>query len=180
MVKITGTSCFLCIFAIQKEVLLCVTLVKILKGGDTIMDIGAYCLMPNHFHFLVREKVDDGISLYMRKLLTAYAMYFNKKYKRTGRLYENVFKSNYVGKEGYLKYLYSYIHLNPAKLINKNWRDGKKRNSIKLLKYVFSYPHSSLHEYVDAKFKIVNPSNFPKYFTKLEDHRTELFGWLNF
>ena len=54
---------------------------------ETIVSIGAYCLMPNHFHILVKEKTNNGISLFMRKLLTAYAMYFNVKYKRTGRLY---------------------------------------------------------------------------------------------
>ena len=55
--------------------------------GETIVNIGAYCLMPNHFHILVQEKVKNGISLYMKKLLTGYAMYFNKKYERTGRLF---------------------------------------------------------------------------------------------
>ena len=88
----------------------------------TIVNIGIYCLMPNHFHILVREKIENGISTYMRKLLTGYSMYFNKKYKRTGKLYEGVFKSTHVSNDNYLKYLYSYIHLNPAKLINKNYK----------------------------------------------------------
>src|SRR3989339_706195 len=59
--------------------------------GKTIVDIGAFCLMPNHFHILVREKIESKTSTYMRKLLTGYSMYFNKKYKRTGKLYEGVF-----------------------------------------------------------------------------------------
>ncbi|HEV7423627.1 MAG TPA: transposase, partial [Candidatus Paceibacterota bacterium] len=77
---------------------------------ETIVYIGAYCLMPNHFHILVREKIENGISTYMRKLLTAYSMYFNKKYERTGKLYEGVFKSIHASKDAYLKYLYSYTH----------------------------------------------------------------------
>src|SRR3989344_5942831 len=93
------------------------------ERGETIVDIGAYCLMPNHFHILAYEKMEGGISQYMRKLLTAYSMYFNKKYKRTGKLYSGVFKSIHANSDRYLKYLYSYIHLNPAKLINKNWRE---------------------------------------------------------
>src|SRR3989344_8337118 len=44
---------------------------------DTLVDIGAYCLMPNHFHFLVHEKEDGGISAFMQKLSTAYSLYFN-------------------------------------------------------------------------------------------------------
>src|SRR3989344_2913843 len=62
------------------------------ERGETIIDIGAYGLMPNHFHILVHEKIDGGISKYMLKLMTSYSMYFNKKYERTGKLYEGVFK----------------------------------------------------------------------------------------
>ncbi len=77
---------------------------------ETIVDVGAYCLMSNHFHILVREKKEGGISKYMLKLMTSYSMYFNKKYERTGKLYEGVFKSVYASSERYLKYIYSYIH----------------------------------------------------------------------
>ena len=148
--------------------------------GETIVDIGAYCLMPNHFHFLVREKTENGISTYMRKLLTGYSMYFNKKYKRTGKLYEGVFKSIHIDKDNYLKYIYSYIHLNPAKLMDKNWRENKIKNINNLLDYAFSYPYSSIKEYKDKKFKITNPSEFPAYFKKPIDHKNELLEWLNF
>lgn len=147
---------------------------------ETIVDIGAYCLMPNHFHILICEKIDGGVSKYMRKLLTAYSMYFNKKYKRTGKLYEGVFKSIHANKDTYLKYLYSYIHLNPAKLIDKNWIENNKRNVENLLKYVFEYPYSSIKEYAEKKFKIINPSEFPTYFKNPIDHKKELFEWLNF
>lgn len=146
---------------------------------ETIIDIGAYCLLPNHFHILVREKMEGGISKYMLKLMTGYSMYFNKKYERTGKLYEGVFKSIHANKDTYLKYLYSYIHLNPAKLIDKNWKENKNRNTDKLLKYVFSYPHSSIKEYTEEKFSILNPTEFPTYFRKAIDHREELFEWLN-
>jgi putative transposase len=145
---------------------------------ETIIDIGAYCLMPNHFHILVREKTDGGISKYMLKLMTSYSMYFNKKYERTGKLYEGVFKSTHASKDNYLKYLYSYIHLNPAKLVNKNWKENK--NTSNLLKYVFDYPYSSLKEYKEQKFKTINPSEFPVYFKDPIDHKKELFEWLSF
>ena len=148
--------------------------------GETIIDIGAYCLMPNHLHLLVREKTEGGISKYMLKLMTSYSMYFNKKYKRTGKLCENKFKSNYVDNDNYLKYLYSYIHLNPAKLIDKNWKENKTKNINKLLGYVFSYQYSSLKEYTNQKFITLNPSQFPHYFKKPNDHKKELFEWLDF
>ena len=136
---------------------------------ETIVSIGAYCLMPNHFHILVKEKTNNGISLFMRKLLTAYAMYFNVKYKRTGRLYENTFKSSHVGDDRYLKYLFAYIHLNPAKLIDKNWKEKQTKKVHQLLKFVSMYEFSSLQEYVkfpiNIKRTILNKKAFPNYFS---------------
>ena len=146
---------------------------------ETLVDIGAYCLMPNHFHIFIYEKTDNGISKYMRKLLTAYSMYFNKKYERTGKLYEGVFKSVHASTNNQLKYIYSYIHLNPAKLIDKNWKENKTKDISKLLNYVFSYHYSSLKEYADKKFKIINKTPFPNYFNNINDHKKELFEWLN-
>jgi putative transposase len=148
--------------------------------GEKIINIGAYCLMPNHFHILVQEKIEGGISKYMLKLMTSYSMYFNKKYDRTGKLYEGVFKSTHVNKDTYLKYLYSYIHLNPAKIINKNWKDkSEKRNTKNLLNHIFNYPYSSLKEYLNKNYKIIDPSAFPNYFQKPNDHKKELFDWIN-
>jgi putative transposase len=147
---------------------------------ETIVDIGAYCLMPNHFHILVREKIENGISTYMRKLLTAYSMYFNKKYERTGKLYESVFKSTHAGSDNYLKYLYSYMHLNPVKLIDRNWKENRNKNNARFLEYIFSYPYSSLKEYIDAQFRIIDPAQFPGYFKNPTEHREELFEWINF
>jgi len=115
----------------------------------------------------------------MLKLMTSYSMYFNKKYERTGKLYEGVFKSIHAGNDRYLKYLYSYIHLNPAKLIDKNWKENKNRKTKLLLEHVFSYPYSSLQEYANSKFKIVNPEPFPTYFKKSIDHKRELLEWLD-
>lgn len=149
---------------------------KKFKRGETIVEIGAFCLMPNHFHLLVREKQENGLSTYMRKIMTAYSMYFNKKYERSGTLFEGVFKSVYCADDRYLKYLYSYIHLNPAKLIDKNWRESKGERA-ELLKYVFNYKYSSLQEYL-FRFHIVNPQPFPEYFTTPEDHKKELFEWI--
>lgn len=145
---------------------------------ETLVDTGAYCLMPNHFHLLVREKNEGGISKYMLKLMTAYSMYFNKKYERTGKLYESVFKSRYAGKDNYLKYLYSYIHLNPAKLIDKNWKENRTKKTTDLLSYVFEYPYSSIKEYLAQNFSIINPTQFPNYFKNPSDHKKELFSWL--
>ena len=145
--------------------------------GEIIVDIGAYCLMPNHFHILIKEKQENGASTYMRKVMTAYSMYFNKKYKRSGTLFEGAFKSSHCGGDSYLKYLYSYIHLNPAKIIDKNWKTSSGAQRGKLLEFVTNYKYSSLREYLNKPY-IINPKPFPKYFTNANDHKRELSDWL--
>ena len=80
--------------------------------GSQLVAIGAYCLMPNHFHILITPLVEEGVSKFMQKLSTAYVMYFNQKYKRVGALFEGKFKSQYAGDDRYLKYLFSYINKN--------------------------------------------------------------------
>src|SRR5690606_22360993 len=61
----------------------------------------AYCLMPNHFHLLLYQKSDDGITKLMRRLTTAYAMYFNNKYNRIGRLFQGTYKAAHVNADDY-------------------------------------------------------------------------------
>ncbi len=137
---------------------------------NTLVDIGAYCLMPNHFHFLVREKSDNGTSLFMQKLLTAYTMYFNKKYDRVGALFSGRFQSHHADDDTYLKYLYSYIHLNPLKIFQKDWKE-KGVDNIKMAKdFLDKYTYSSYADYDEndrPQKEILNKKAFPEYFDRL-------------
>jgi len=81
----------------------------------TSFTIIAYCLMKNHFHFLIRQNSIITISRLMQKVTTSYARYFNSKYKRIGNVFQDTFKSKQVEKDQYLTYLTAYIHNNPAK-----------------------------------------------------------------
>jgi len=101
--------------------------------------IGAYVLMPNHFHILITPIEDGNISKYMQKICTGYVMYYNQKYKRSGGLFEGKFKSQHSDNDKYLKYLFSYIHLNPIKLIDKNWKEKGIKNIKKSLDFLDSY-----------------------------------------
>lgn len=111
---------------------------------ERLVDICAYCLMPNHFHLLVYEKQQGGLSLFMQKLLTAYTMYFNKRYERTGALFQGTYKTSHVDKDSYLSTVFQYIHVNPAKL--KVFEDAPEdeRSAIVFLK---KYRYSSLPDY---------------------------------
>lgn len=79
------------------------------------VSIHAYCLMTNHIHFLVTPYMDDGISQVMKQVGSRYAQYFNKKYRRTGTLWEGRHKSSLIQTEKYLLTCYRYIELNPVR-----------------------------------------------------------------
>ncbi len=151
--------------------------------GDPIVAIGAYCLMPNHFHILITEKVSGGISKFMQKLTTAYSMYFNKKYNRTGALFEGKFKSQHLNTDEYLKYIFSYIHLNPVKLIDKNWKEEGIKDKNLVLQYLLSYKYSSYLDYKNINRKenlILSISDFPPYFLEHGSFDSEIFDWLSY
>jgi len=73
-----------------------------------------YCLMPNHFHFLVTELQENGISTFMRNFQNSYAKFFNTKYDRTGALFQSMFKAVRIETDEQLLHVSRYIHLNPA------------------------------------------------------------------
>lgn len=78
-----------------------------------LIEIFAYCLMPNHFHFLLRQFQDGGISTFIRKLLNSYTRYFNIKHKRVGPLFQGQFKAIRIETDEQLIHVSRYIHLNP-------------------------------------------------------------------
>ncbi|MES2014601.1 MAG: transposase [Patescibacteria group bacterium] len=100
------------------------------------VELTAFCLMPNHFHLLLRESEEGGSARYLQKLETAYTMYFNTKYQSTGHVFQGRYKSVHVKDNNQLLYLSAYIHRNPRELTA--WRAKEE-----------SYPYSSLQDYVD-------------------------------
>lgn len=78
------------------------------------IELNAYCLMPNHFHILVYIRDDMAATKLMSSVMTAYTMYFNRKYKRRGPLYENRFKAVIILRDEQLMHITRYIHLNKA------------------------------------------------------------------
>jgi putative transposase len=78
------------------------------------IELLAYCLMPNHFHLLIKQGNDKNVlKEFMQSLLTRYSMYFNKKYERIGSLFQGKYKAIIVMDEIYILHLSRYIHLNP-------------------------------------------------------------------
>ncbi len=159
------------------------------ERGEPLVSIGAWVLMPNHFHLYLTEnprKKDfrgKGISEFMRKVLTSYSKYFNKKYKRTGGLFEGKFKDSHINNDNHAKYLFSYIHLNPVKLSDPKWKEYGINDFEKTKDFLKSYQWSSYLDYkkIDrVQSKILNKESFPEYFKNIKDFDSEIFDWLSF
>jgi putative transposase len=121
------------------------------------------------------------ISEFVRKLSTSYVKYFNGKYKRTGGLFEGSFKSIHLKNDNQAKYLFSYIHLNPVKLIQKDWKETGIKNLKGALEFLNNYKWSSYFDFTGVERKenkILNIEDFPKYFDNIKDFNKEILGWL--
>lgn len=114
-----------------------------IKKESVLVNILAYCCMRNHFHLLLLQKTDNGISKFISRVSNSYVKYLNNKLDRKGPLFEGRFKSVLVETEEQLLHLSRYIHLNPysAQIV-----DNKKD--------LINYPYSSLREYVSGNGKI--------------------------
>lgn len=152
------------------------------ERGEQLVHIGVYCLMPNHFHILLTPAVEHGVQTFMQKLSTGYSMYFNKRYERTGGLFEGRFKSRHANTDEYLKYLFSYIHLNPIKLIQQNWKDVGIHDLANAKQFLDTYTYSSLRDYFSLREEsvIIEPTKFPEYFLSKKEIDTELIEWLSY
>jgi putative transposase len=144
--------------------------ILILDREKSLVSIGAWCLMTNHFHFLLKQEVDGGITKFMKKLGTAYSMYFNIKYNRSGSLFGGLFKSKLIGNDdNYMRQLMAYIHLNSLDIDFPDWENNKEYNQNDIKKFIDSYRYSSYQDYIGVdndrvESSILNKKAFPDYF----------------
>ena len=111
-----------------------------------LVEVLAYCLMPNHFHLVLRQKSENGISSFLKRLLTGYSMYFNLTNEHSGTLFQGPSKSRLVDNEAYFRYIFAYVHLNPLAFIGYE----KRKHSVektKMREFLNSYPYSSFYDY---------------------------------
>ncbi len=163
------------------------------EKGETLVSIAAWVLMPNHFHIYLTSKVfpkdgplevkelENKISIFMKKLGTAYSSYINTKYNRTGSLFEGRFKSMHVVKDTHAKYLFSYIHLNPIKIIDSKWKENGISDKKKALQFLKNYRWSSYYDYLGDKrceSRILDREPFPFNFPNSKIFEQEIMEWL--
>ncbi len=133
--------------------------IKLLRLNNFTEEITflAYCLMPNHFHFFVKQKSIQSIDKFMNSLGTRYTMYFNKKYRRVGSLYQGVYKAVSLDNDEQFIYLSKYIHKQIA--IHQSLPQGQALQD--------SEQPSSYPEYLGKrKTKWIHPEEILSYFSK--------------
>ena len=153
----------------------------LLERVSPLLNIGAYCLMPNHFHLIVQERGDNGISRFMQKIITGYTMYFNKRHERTGALFQGKFKATHANQDEYLKYLISYIHLNPIKIIDSQWKEEGIKDKKRAENFLDQYLYSSYLDYCGKtrpERKVINKDVLPRYFSSVNNFKTTTRDWL--
>jgi len=147
---------------------------------NLIVEILAFCLMPNHFHLMLRQKSDNGITQFMRKLGTGYTNYFNQKYKRSGSLFQGIFKSTLIDQDAHFIHLPYYIHLNPLDLITPEWRERELKDFGKAKKFLENYRWSSHLDYTGKKnFPSVTQREFlTEFFGEPQNYNKMIYEWL--
>lgn len=159
--------------------------------GEPLISICAWVLMPNHFHLYIKipetkllnsNNIRNAATLFMLKISTAYAKYFNTKYERTGSLFEGKFKSVHVTNDTQARYLFSYIHLNPVKLILPNWREQGIADKKAVFEYAKNYKYSSFNDWIGLDRKesvILNKKELTNILPEDFSPKDDVFEWLN-
>lgn len=121
---------------------------------EPLVLIHAFCLMNNHYHLLLSEVIENGISLFMQKLNMGYTKYFNERHGRNGTLWQGKYKKIQIERDSHFMYIPYYIHLNPLDYSTPEWRQGKVKDVRKALRKLREYRWSSHLDYLGVK-------NFP-------------------
>lgn len=133
---------------------------KIIAETSSVVEILAFCLMPNHVHFLLKNLTDNGIIKFMSNLQNSYAKYFNTRHKRTGTLFEPMFKAVRIESEEQLVHVNRYIHLNPVTAYILKTADELE-----------TYPWCSYPEYLGDNSGFTSKDLILGYFKKLSGYK---------
>lgn len=159
----------------------------IFPKGKEIVNICAYALMPNHYHLYIyvpRFTMSENVSDFIKKVNIAYCKYFNSKYKRTGTLFEGRFKYEHIKNDEHFKYLFAYIHLNPVKLIQSDWKEAGILDFEKAREFLHGYKHSSFIDYfIDENRVEGRVLNKQAFLGKFENHinlQDSILDWMKY
>lgn len=135
----------------------------LLTNGEKLLEILAFCIMPNHVHFLLQPMGDQSMSDFMRNFQHSYSKYFNTKTQRTGSLFQSMFKAVRIESDEQLLHVSRYIHLNPA------------TSYLVKIGTLLEYPWSSFKDYLGENASMVARDKVLGHFRSKEDYRRFVF-----
>lgn len=110
------------------------------KNSPKLVDVICYCIMPNHFHLVLKQAIDKGIQIYLQKTQNSFSKFYNIHKQRKGPVFQNRFRAVLIEDEDQLVHVVRYIHLNPY-----------SSNLIARKNDLIRYPWSSFSEYLGIK-----------------------------
>ena len=146
-----------------------------------LVELLVYCLMPNHFHIIAKQRIDGGVTTFMRKLGTGYTNYFNQKYERVGSLFQGKYKIVQIKKEPHFFNLPCYVHLNPLDLIIPDWKENKEvKDTKKAINFLENYRWSSFPDYIGKKNfpSVIQHESFSKFLGSPAQYKIDTIEWL--
>jgi len=141
----------------------------LMSTHEKLVDILAYCLMPNHFHFMLRQLADNGISKFLSNFQNSYTRYFNTIHERTGSLFLDQFKGVLIETDEQLVHVSRYIHLNPL-----------TSYVVRSIKNLLIYPWSSLNEYVENNPQLCELETVLQFFKKPNEYLSFVKDQMNY
>lgn len=148
--------------------------------GLPLVRLMCYAFMPNHFHFLLEQLIEGGISSYLHKIGLSYASYFNKKYDRSGHLFAGRFNAKHVNTDAYLLHLSRYIHLNPLDLQQPGWKETGLLDTSSADIFLRNYRWSSYRHYLKLRWEpAVDEGIMASLFTGPVDYQIFISEWLD-
>ena len=125
-----------------------------------LVQLVGFVLMPNHFHLIVKEVAEKGVSKFIQRICNSYAKYFNIKYKRSGHLFGSRYHKKLIDSNDYLLHLSAYIHRNPREI--KRWRNKE-----------INYPWSSYQDYaiLNRWKKLLEPTIIVDQFKNKQEYK---------
>ena len=151
---------------------------------DRLVEVLAFCLMPNHIHLLVRQLKEGGISKFIQKIASGYASYFKNKYeiKLKGHFFQDRFEAVHIKTDEQFKVVFVYIHTNPISLIEPKWKECGIGDPERVIKFLENYKWSSYLDYIGKKnFPSVTEREFIlKVMGGEEGCREWVEGWIKY
>ena len=152
------------------------------KSQQPLIELLAFALMPNHFHLIIREIANQGISLFMQKLGTGYSTYFNKQNDRVGTLFQSRYKSVRIRNDIQLATIFAYVHTNPVELVEPGWKEFRVKNPEAAMRYLENYKWSSYRDYIgNSTFPMVtNREFFLDFYGSEKNCRRAVEDWIKY